>query len=106
EKMLAELDHRIEQLLEEGERIDQQEEGLGSSVAVDQEWVQAEGLKKKIQQALEALEKSGQEKLNLTDPDCAVMHSVQGRHASYNVQSVVDDNHRLLEHTGAASGNR
>jgi transposase len=103
EKMLAELDHRIEQLLEECERIDQQEEGLGSSVAVDQEWVQAEGLKKKIQQALEALEKSGQEKLNLTDPDCAVMHSVQGSHASYNVQSVVDDKHGLIVHAAAVS---
>src|SRR5262249_43553246 len=77
--------------------------GWGSSVAVDQEWVQAEGLKKKIQQAIEALEKSGQEKLNLTDPDCAVMHSVQGSHASYNVQSVVDDKHGLIVHAAAVS---
>ena len=48
EKMLAELDSRIEKLLEECERIDQQEEGLGSSVAVNRELIQAEGLKKRL----------------------------------------------------------
>jgi hypothetical protein len=103
EKMLAELDSRIEKLLEECERIDQEQEGLGSSVAMNKELVQAEGRKKKIQQALESLKESGQEKLNLTDPDCALMHSVQGSHASYNVQSVVDDKHGLIVHVEAVS---
>jgi transposase len=101
EKMMAELEGRIEKLLEECERIDQQEEGLGSSVAMSQELAKAQGLKQKIQAALQALQESGQEKLNLTDPDCAVMHSVQGSHASYNVQSVVDDQHGLIVHAEA-----
>jgi transposase len=103
EKMLAELDRRIEKLLEECERIDRQEEGLGSSVAVNQELAQAEGLKKKIQDALEGFKGSGRKKINLTDPDCALMHSVQGSHASYNVQSVVDDQHGLIVHAEAVS---
>ena len=103
EKMMAELEGRIENLLEECERIDQQEEGLGSSVAVKQELAKAEGLKQKIQAALQALQESGQEKLNFTDPDCAVMHSVQGSHASYNVQGVVDDEHGLIVHVEAVS---
>jgi transposase len=103
EKMLAELDRRIEKLLEECERIDRQEEGLGSSVAVNQELAQAEGLKKKIQGALEGFKGSGRKKINLTDPDCALMHSVQGSHASYNVQSVVDDQHGLIVHAEAVS---
>src|SRR5688572_23773311 len=64
EKMIAELDSRIEKLLEECERIDQQEEGLGSSVAVDKELAQAEGLKKKIQDALKELKANGREKVN------------------------------------------
>jgi len=87
EKMLGELDGRIEKLLEECERIDRQEEGLGSSVAVNKELAQAEGLKQKIKDVLEGFKDSGRKKINLTDPDCAVMHSVQGSHASYNVQS-------------------
>ena len=30
-----------------------------------------------------------------------MMHSVQGSHASYNVQSVVDDEHGLIVHAEA-----
>ena len=103
EKMMGELDRRIEKLLEECERIDQQEEGLGSSVAVNKELVKAEGLRKKIEEALEEFKDSGREKINLTDPDCALMHSVQGSHASYNVQSVVDEKHGLIVHAEAVS---
>jgi transposase len=103
EKRLAELDQRVEKLLEESEREDQQEEGLGSSVAVNKELAQAEGLKRKIQQALELLKDSGKEKINLTDPDCSLMSSVQGSHASYNVQSVVDEKHGLIVHAEAVS---
>lgn len=103
EKRLAELDRRVEKLIEESEREDQQEEGLGSSVEVSKELAQAEGLKKKIQQGLEALKESGKEKVNLTDRDCALMHSVQGSHASYNVQSVVDGQHGLIVHAEAVS---
>ena len=100
---MGELDGRIEKLLEECERIDRQEEGLGSSVAVNKELAQAEGLKQKIKDVLEGFKDSGRKKINLTDPDCAVMHSVQGSHASYNVQSVVDDQHGLIVHAEAVS---
>ena len=103
EEVLKDLDARIDQLLEECERIDQREEGLESAVAMSQELRQAEGLKKKVEQALEALKESGKKKVNLTDPDCALMHSVQGSHASYNVQSVVDDQHGLIVHAQAVS---
>jgi hypothetical protein len=43
------------------------------------------------------------EQVNRTDPDCAVMHSVQGSHASYNVQSVVDEKQGLIVHAEAVS---
>ena len=103
EKLLSEVDLRVEELLEQCERVDEQEEGLGSSVAMDKELAQAERLKEKIQQALQGLEESGRGKINLTDADCALMHSVQGSHASYNVQSVVDDKHGLIVHAEAVS---
>ena len=45
----------------------------------------------------------GGETINLTNPDCAVMHSTQGSHASYNVQSVVDEKHGLIVHAEAVS---
>jgi transposase len=103
EKRLQEIDRRIEQLLNECEAIDRQEEHLGSFVSMDKELAQAENLKNKIHQGLEELKKTEKEKINLTDPDCGLMRSVQGSHASYNVQSVVDDKHGLIVHAEAVS---
>jgi hypothetical protein len=78
EKRLKEIDRRIEELIEEIEKTDEQEADLGSSVEMNKELAQAQGLKEKIQGALKTIEESGREKLNLIDPDCAIMHSVQG----------------------------
>jgi len=103
EKRLKELDARVEQLIEESEKVDNDEAGLGSSVAMGKELAQAQRLQDKIKQALTTLEQSGRDKLNLTDPDCALMKSRQGSHASYNVQSVVDDRHGLIVHAEAVS---
>lgn len=99
EEKLAKIDEHIEQLLEECEAQDQSEEGLNSFVAMDKELKQSKRLKQKIQSALEELKSSDKKKVNMTDPDCATMHSRQGSHASYNVQSVADDKHGLLIHT-------
>lgn len=101
DKRLQEIDRRIEQLIEQSEQTDQEEAELGSSVKMNKELAQAERLKDKIKRALKVMEESGRDKVNLTDPDCAIMHSVQGSHASYNVQSVVDDQHGLIVHVEA-----
>src|SRR4030042_2908675 len=106
EQLLSEVDGRIEQLLEECEGIDQQEEGLGSCVAMEKELAKAERLKSKVEGALKAFEESGREQINLTDPDCALMHSIQGSHADYNVQGVVDDKHGFIVHADAVSETR
>lgn len=96
EGRLVEIDCRIEQLLEECEGVDRQEEGVGSYVAMEKELIQAERLKGKIEGVLKACKETGREQINMTDPDCALMHSVHGAHASYNVQGVVDDKHGLI----------
>jgi hypothetical protein len=101
DKRLQEIDQRIEKLIEQSEKIDEEQEGLGSSVSMDKELAQAERLKDKIQSVLKTMEDSGQDKINLTDPDCRLMHSVQGSHASYNVQSVVDEQHGLIVYVEA-----
>lgn len=101
EQHLAEIDQRIEHLLNECEAIDQQELHLGSFVAMDKELAQAENLKRTIQHVLEEFTTTDRKQLNQTDPDCAIMHSVQGSHASYNVQSVVDDKNGFIVHAEA-----
>jgi transposase len=103
EKLVSKLDRRVEKLVEESERVDEQEEGLGSSVEMEPELGQAQRLKAKVQEVLKALKEGGGERMNMTDPDCELMHSVQGSHASYNVQSVIDDKHGLIVHAEAVS---
>ncbi len=103
EQHLSEIDRRIEQLVEECEKIDEMEEGQKSWVEMEHELTQKQQLKERVQEALKTMKETGGEKVNLTDPDCAIMHSVQGSHASYNVQSVVDDKHGLIVHAEAVS---
>jgi len=103
EQYLSEIDRRIEQLVEECEKIDEREEGQKSWVEMEHELTQKKQLKERVQEALKTMKETGQEKMNLIDPGCAIMHSIQGSHASYNVQSVVDDKHGLIVHAEAVS---
>jgi transposase len=103
EEQLQGLDQRIEALLQECESTDAQEEDLSSFVAMGKELEKAGELKKAIKRVLKEFEKTQREKINLTDPDCANMRSIQGKHASYNVQSVVDDKNGLIVHAEAVN---
>ena len=103
EQHLSEIDRRIGELVEECEKIDEMEEGQKSWVEMEHELTQKQQLKERVQEALKTMKETEREKINLTDPDCAIMHSIQGSHASYNVQSVVDDKHGLIVHAEAVS---
>jgi len=103
EKELKAVAGRIDRLLEECEALDEAEQGWGSLVTVEKELGQADRLKAVIAGVLKASEESGKQVVNQTDPDCGLMRSVQGSHASYNVQSVVDDKHGLIVHSEAVN---
>lgn len=103
EKLLVNIDQRIEKLLEDCDSIDRQEDALGSYVAMDKELAKNQNLKERIKETLSSFASSDRKHVNQTDADCAIMHSVQGSHASYNVQSVVDDTHGLIVHAEAVS---
>lgn len=105
EKLLARIDDRIKELLDECEAVDRKEKGQGSWVKMDSELADKKKLKERIRQALEEFgpDDHGTKAVNMTDPDCAIMHSPQGSHASYNVQSVVDDEHGLVVHAEPVS---
>jgi transposase len=96
EKLMSELDNRIEQLLADCENTDQTEEGTSSYVTMDKELVKSQNLKERIKDALASFEEDDRKYTNQTDPDCRVIKSIQGTHAGYNVQSVVDDEHGLI----------
>ncbi len=105
EEKLKEIDQYIDQLLAECETEDQQEQHLGSFVAMDKELEKAEKLQSRIEDVLAQFNESDKKKINQTDPDCANMRSIQGKHASYNVQSVVDDKNALIVQAEAVSDN-
>jgi len=103
EDQLKKIDQKVEKLLADCEAEDQQESHLGSFVDMDKELADAEKLKSRMKDVLAELQESPRTKINLTDPDCANMRSIQGKHASYNVQSVVDDKNGLIVHAEAVS---
>jgi transposase len=101
EKHLADLDRRIEPLPRDCEAIDRRERQMGSYVAMDRELAKAQSLKDRIRKAMETFKSTERKVLNQSDPDCAIMRSIQGSHAAYNVQSVADDVHGLPVHADA-----
>jgi transposase len=103
EEQLKNIDHRIESLLQECETIDQQEEHLDSFVSMDKELTKAKNLKSAVKEVFSEFKETARKKINQTDPDCANMSSLQGKHASYNVQSVVDDKNGLIVHAEAVN---
>jgi transposase len=103
EKTLANLDSRIEQLLADCETTDQTEEDVSSYVTMDKELAHSRNLKERIKEALASFEEDDRKFTNQTDPDCRLIKSIHGKHASYNVQSVVDDQHGLIVHAQAVS---
>ncbi len=108
---LKSLETRITSLLADCERLDDEESDQGSLVKMQKELSQAQTLQSKIKDALDEFQRydhsatqgSTLRTINSTDPQCALMRSVQGSHASYNVQSVVDEKHGLIVHTDAVN---
>ena len=102
-ELLSKLDNRIEQLLTECEATDESEEDVSSYVVMGKELSKSQTLKNRIKEILDSFGSSDCEKTNQTDPDSAIMHSPQGSHSSYNIQSVVDDKNGLIMHVEAVS---
>jgi len=108
-EQLKNLDKRINEILNECEAIDEEESSQGSLVKMNEKLSKAVNSKGKIEKALKEFNnriktKNGRERtVNITDPESALMKSVQGSHASYNVQSVVDDKNGLIVHADAVN---
>ena len=103
EKTLHKIHEQIEQLVEECEKIDEQEEP-DSMVKLHQKIEDKEQLMQKIQKSLQQLQDDDtKEHINSTDPDSVTAKSRQGTHASYNMQSTVDAKHGLIVQAEAVS---
>ncbi len=95
-RKLKKIDKRITEILEECEDADQREADLGSFVKVHDELADQKALRCKVKSILADIEHQKRPSVNTTDHDCTKIHSLQGKHAGYNGQIVVDEKHGLI----------
>jgi len=101
QKALAKVDKRIAEILAQCDSLDAREEGSASLTQLQEELANKQALKDKVKTIVAELEAQEAQKpqTNTTDPDCRTMKSIQGSHASFNMQSVVDEKHGIIVDT-------
>jgi len=104
-RYLKRADERIEEILSECDRLDEQEQDQGSLVELKQELKDQAVLKSKINSLLKELKAKNKKSINLTDKDCTIVKSRQGFHSGYNAHIAVDEKHGLITHTDVLSQN-
>lgn len=102
---LAVMEDRIDGLLKDCDSVDTNEKSLPSFLAVKKELKKADKLKRELQNIVTEFNTTERKRICRIDPDCALMHSAQGQHAAYNVQSVVDDKNGLIVNADVVSEN-
>lgn len=105
EKYLQDIDRHIESILSECEAIDNEEEGQESLIKMKASLKEKETLKSEIQKILKELKDEDKKAINTIDPECSRISSLQGSHAGYNAQIVVDEKHGLIVTTDVVSEN-
>jgi len=103
EQYIRKIEKKIDQYIDESERIDAEEDQQESMIKIKQNIQDKQALMNKIKNTLEILKKDNRTQFNTTDPDCIKAKSLQGTHASYNVQSTVDEKHGLIVNAEAVS---
>jgi len=102
-KELEKIDQRIEEILLESEKADRDEEDEESEVHMSSELKEQQKLRSKVQELWGELQMEQKAVVNSTDRDARQMHSKDGSHTSYNVQTAVDDEHGLIVSAEALS---
>ncbi|AQT68886.1 Transposase DDE domain protein [Anaerohalosphaera lusitana] len=105
QRRLKSIDKRIKQILSECETVDRKEVNQGSWIKMDEELSDQKKLRSKVESIMEQIQAEDSKSTNMTDPDCKMMHSIQGSHSSYNVQSAVDDENGLIVNSDVVSDN-
>ena len=105
EKELKKIDEKIDQLLDECAKIDNQEEAQGSHVQIKQEIKNKQDLAQRVKEHMKKLELSDRNNINMTDPDSVKAKTRQGIHSCHNVQMTTDEKHGLIVSANAVSQN-
>jgi len=105
ERCLKHIDEHIKSILNECDAVDEEEQQQGSLVKMKETLGEKETLKSKVQKILKELEAEQKKAINTTDPECTRINSLQGSHAGYNAQTVVDEKHGLIVSSDIVSKN-
>lgn len=96
ERYLRGIDRHIEAILSECEAIDEREEAEDSLVRMEQELKDREVLKSRVEDIVKELKEEEKRSTNTVDSECTRINSIQGTHAGYSVEAVVDEKHGLI----------
>jgi len=102
---LQDIDKRIESILSECEDIDDKEQNQESLIKMQSSLKEKMALKSEVERILKELKDQDKKTINTTDPECVRINSVQGSHAGYNAQIVVDERHGLIVNSDVVSKN-
>lgn len=105
EKYLKHIDQRIESILSECDAVDEEEKDQESYIALKEEHKDKEILKSEVKKIIKELEDEKKKSTNTIDPECTRINSIQGSHAGYNAQLVVDEKHGLIVNSDVVSEN-
>lgn len=105
QRELEKVEKKIETLLAEAEAIDEEEEGMSSLVSIGEKLGDRRTVKERVEAIMAELRESGKPAINTVDKDCARTNSVQGTHAGYNAQVVVDERQGLIVSCDAVNAN-
>lgn len=96
---LKKVDKRIDTLLEECEKIDNDESGTGSYVTMKEELLTQKKLRSEIHSALQEFQKLDKKHVSSTDKDSRMVKNATGYFMGYNGQVVTDDKNGLIVHS-------
>jgi hypothetical protein len=105
QKYLKKIDQHIEAILNDCEAIDTKEQNQPSLVKLNKGIKDKQALKTKVEAILQELKENNKKSVNTVDKDCTRINSIQGSHAGYNAQTVVDEKHGLIVNTDVVSEN-
>lgn len=100
-KSIKDIEDKIDKYLDELDKNDKQEEGvrIPSKEDIKAAIEELKERKGKYKDLLKGMKERGDRQVSLTDPDSRLMKKSRGAEVGYNVQTVVDDKHKLiLEH--------
>ena len=105
QRALEKIDARIEAILSECDAIDEGEENQDSLVKMKKELKDKKVLKAKVKTILKNLNQTKKKSINTTDAECTRISGLQGSHAGYSLQNVVDEKHGLIVNSDVVSEN-